>query len=218
MTSISIEERARRFAALGDPVRLRIVEHLDRSDRSPNELRAWLDIDSNLLAHHLTVLEKAGLVVRGKSSGDGRRTYVHLTPLARHTMPTTRAPLDEPVLFVCTANSARSQLAAALWVDIVDRDARSAGTHPASAVHPEASAAAARAGLDLTDARPTALTDIGTVPPLVITVCDRVHEEIGSANRWLHWSIPDPAPDGSSRTFDLTVAELRTWIEAVSVA
>ena len=54
-----------------------------------------------------------------------------------------------PILFVCTHNSARSQLAAALWTATTGREALSAGTQPATRVHPGAVAAAARAGLVL---------------------------------------------------------------------
>ena len=61
---------------------------------------------------------------------------------------------------MCTHNSARSQLAAALWTQLTNQPADSAGTHPAARVHPGAVAAARRAGLDLTDARPKLLDDV----------------------------------------------------------
>ena len=70
--------RAARFAALADPGRLRIVDELTASDRSPVELQHRLGMSSNLLAHHLEVLERARLVVRVRSSGDRRRRYVQL--------------------------------------------------------------------------------------------------------------------------------------------
>ncbi|MCB1262135.1 MAG: winged helix-turn-helix transcriptional regulator, partial [Acidimicrobiales bacterium] len=78
MTSPTVHERAARHAALGDPVRLAIVDELSTSDRAPVELRRRLDLASNLLAHHLDVLEAVGLIERSRSSGDGRRRYVHL--------------------------------------------------------------------------------------------------------------------------------------------
>ncbi|MFN7151295.1 MAG: ArsR/SmtB family transcription factor, partial [Microthrixaceae bacterium] len=68
-----LELRARRHAALSDPARLAIVDELSVSDRSPLELGRDLAMESNLLAHHLDVLEQAGVVVRRRSSGDGRR-------------------------------------------------------------------------------------------------------------------------------------------------
>ena len=96
------------------------------------------------------------------------------------------------MLFVCTANSARSQLAAGLWTATTGAPAVSAGTHPAERVHPGAVAAARRAGLDLGDATPTSLHELRRRPPLTITVCDRAHEELDPEPDWLHWSIPDP--------------------------
>ena len=78
MEAVTLPVRAARHAALGDPVRLTIVDELGMSDRSPVELRSMVAIESNLLAHHLDVLESVGMIRRSKSSGDGRRRYVHL--------------------------------------------------------------------------------------------------------------------------------------------
>ena len=102
-------------AALADPARLRITDTLLTGDASPSELAAMLAMPSNLLAHHLHVLEQAGIITRRRSEGDRRRTYLQLIPGALDSLapPSARAALR--VLFVCTANSARSHLAAALW-------------------------------------------------------------------------------------------------------
>jgi protein-tyrosine-phosphatase len=116
------------------------------------------------------------------------------------------------VLFVCTANSARSQLAAAIWHDITGTRATSAGTHPATAVHPAALAAGRRAGLDFSDATPTSLDAVRRRPALTITVCDRAHEELDADPSWLHWSVPDPVATGTRSAFDATVVELRRRI------
>ncbi|MDZ7732130.1 MAG: hypothetical protein U5R31_02625 [Acidimicrobiia bacterium] len=71
---------------------------------------------TNLLAHHLAVLERAGLVRRDTSSGDRRRRYVRLDDRALDGLaPRPSQPPPTRVVFVCTHNSARSQLAAALW-------------------------------------------------------------------------------------------------------
>lgn len=215
MDDEALNLRAARHAALGDSVRLAIVDDLSTSDRSPQELRRTLDVASNLLAHHLDVLEDVGLISRGRSSGDGRRRYVHLHLDVLATLdPRRRLPV-QGALFICTANSARSQLAAALWTKIVGRPASSAGTHPAERIHPGALAAARRAGLDLSDAVPTGL-DRRRAPGLVITVCDRAHEELAPDSSWLHWSIPDPVAVGTKAAFDATVAELRARIEQVA--
>lgn len=213
--SQEIERRAAMHAALGDPIRLSIVNELKVSDRAPVELQALTGLESNLLAHHLDTLERAGLIVRSHSSGDGRRRYVRLVPGVLDTLafPADRSP-DE-VLFICTKNSARSQLAAALWTEITGCGAQSAGTHPASRVHPGALAAAERSGLDLHDARPRYFSDVAEVPSLVITVCDRAHEEIGSLHGWWHWSVPDPLQLATKGAFDGTIAELRERIDAI---
>lgn len=207
-----LEGRARRHAALSEPARLAIVDELTVSDRAPIELREMLDIPGNLLAHHLDVLEDVGLIGRTKSSGDGRRKYVHLVSGALDGLVPARAVEVGPALFVCTANSARSQLAAALWSDLLDEPAASAGTHPSEVVNPGAVAAAKRAGLDLTGAAPRRLDDVTSPPALVITVCDRAHEELDGHPGWLHWSIPDPVPANTKEAFDAAVAELRERI------
>jgi protein-tyrosine-phosphatase len=213
-TDDSFRLRVARHAALGDPVRLAVVDCLTGSDRSPQELQQQLDVPSNLLAHHLDVLESVGLVARGRSSGDGRRRYVHLCAEAFEVLA-LRAPVAaQPATFICTANSARSQLAAALWRTIVGQPASSAGTHPADRVHPGAIAAAKRAGVDLSGASPVVLRKVPS--GLVVTVCDRAHEELVPTARWLHWSIPDPVADGSKAAFDRTVTELTNRIQAVA--
>jgi protein-tyrosine-phosphatase len=113
-------------------------------------------------------------------------------------------------MFVCSANSARSQMAAALWCQATGQPAESAGTHPAEHVHPGAVAAAARAGLDLGRAVPRSLSEVSSLPPLAITVCDRAHEEIATEGdeRWIHWSIPDPVSVGTDRAFDTALVEI----------
>jgi protein-tyrosine-phosphatase/DNA-binding transcriptional ArsR family regulator len=211
----SLPLRAARHAALGDPVRLAIVDELASSDRSPVELRQRFGLESNLLAHHLDVLEDVGLINRTRSSGDGRRRYVHLLRPALATLDLSTPAHTGPALFVCTLNSARSQLAAALWRQLTGTDARSAGTHPTTAVHPGAIAAGARAGVDLSTATPTALDAIDEAP-LVVTVCDRAHEELPDHPTWLHWSVPDPVPTGSDAAFDATVTELVERIASVA--
>jgi len=210
-----LDVRSARHAALGDPVRLAIVDELSVSDRSPVELRRLTGTESNLLAHHLDVLEDVGLIIRKRSSGDGRRRYVQLERDAlRELVPGSRLA-RQPVLFVCTQNSARSQLAAALWTVLAERPADSAGTHPAARVHRGAVQAGRRAGLDLDHATPRSLDDITIGDRLVVTVCDRAHEELDAGPAWLHWSISDPIQTASPAAFDRTVRELRRRITAL---
>ena len=217
-TDDSLASRAARHAALGDPIRLAIVDELVCADRSPVELRRRLGLESNLLAHHLDVLEEVGLVERSRSSGDGRRRYVHLFVGSLSDMDRRPAVPAGPALFVCSANSARSQLAAVLWTDLTGQPAQSAGTHPAPAVHPGAVRAARRAGLDLGEATPQSLDGLDEFPSLVVTVCDRAHEELGSPEEWLHWSVIDPVPVNTDAAFDAVVDQLRDRIDAVAGA
>jgi protein-tyrosine-phosphatase len=210
----SLDLRAARHGALGDPIRLAIIDALTTSDRSPLELRHLTRSESNLLAHHLDVLEGVELITRKRSSGDQRRRYVQLQ---RDTLDELAAGVGlprQPALFVCTHNSARSQLAAALWVVLTEQPAESAGTHPAARVHPGAIQAGRRAGLDLSKATPRRLTDDIAGGRLVVTVCDRAHEELQPGPSWLHWSIDDPVSKPSKAAFDHTVAALRGRINA----
>lgn len=209
-----IKRRAAMHAALGEPVRLAIVDDLAVSDRSPKELGERHGLPTNLLAHHLDVLESAGLIARFTSAGDKRRRYVRLTrePLAELGVVTSRP--KGTVLFLCSHNSARSQLAAALWTARTGEPADSAGTHPAEKVHRGAIAAARRAGLDIGDAVPRLVDQI--VPQTqVVTVCDRAHEELDPAPSWWHWSIPDPVGVGTAAAFDAVVADLDARIHSI---
>jgi ArsR family transcriptional regulator, arsenate/arsenite/antimonite-responsive transcriptional repressor / arsenate reductase (thioredoxin) len=212
----SIERRAAIHAALGEPVRLAIVEDLATSDRAPTDLAARHGLPGNLLAHHLDVLERVGLIERHVSTGDRRRRYVRLRHDALRTLAGVGRPHRGRALFICTGNSARSQLAAALWRARTGDPANSAGTHPADHVHPGAIAAAKRAGIAIGAARPRALRPADTRTDVVVTVCDRAHEELDARPEWLHWSIPDPVDAGLPQAFDQTVAELDQRIVSLS--
>jgi protein-tyrosine-phosphatase/DNA-binding HxlR family transcriptional regulator len=211
--------RARVHAALADVHRLRIVDLLTTSDASSSELGAVLHIPSNLVAHHLKTLEDAGLVTRRRSEGDGRRSYVSLNRdearLGLDAPMTSTFPAARRVVFVCTANTARSHLAAALWRQASPVDAASAGTHPGDRINPGALAAARRHDLDLPDVLPRPLAGIVGHGDLVITVCDRAHEELGDA-AWAHWSVPDPVPVGSKAAFDAAHDALAERVAAVA--
>ena len=211
----SLRRRAAVHAALSDPLRLAIVDELAVSDRAPRELAARLGIGTNLLAHHLDVLAATGLISRSGSAGDRRRKYVRLQRAPFAELGPHRGGPAGPMLFLCSQNSARSQLAAALWSTRTGRPARSAGTRPAAQVHPGAVAAARRAGISLRRARPTR---IDTVPDgvQVVTVCDLAHEELVPSPEWWHWSIPDPVAAGTDDAFDAVVAELERRIATVA--
>lgn len=211
-----MDTRAAIHAALGDRIRLGIVDELTCSDRSPSELAARFRLSGNLLAHHLGVLESAGVVTRVTSAGDKRRRYVRLRPEAMDLIGLGTSHGSGPVVFVCTHNSARSQLAAALWQRHTGHAAASAGTEPAERVHPRAVEAAARTGLDISHAVPRLLAPEDLEHTLVVTVCDRAHEQLQPQGHWWHWSIPDPVETGTRRAFDETLAHLERRITTVS--
>ena len=194
-------------AALADPARLAITDTLTDGDASPSELAAMLAMPSNLLAHHLRVLEDAGMVTRHRSEGDKRRSYLRLVPGSLDSLAGPSAWSARRVLFVCTANSARSHLAAALWRQASSVPAASAGTRPAASIAPGAIAAAGRRRLPLPRRRPRHISDVRHDGDLVVTVCDVAHEELGR-HAALHWSVPDPVPVGSPESFDATLDEL----------
>jgi len=116
-------------------------------------------------------------------------------------------------LFVCTQNSARSQLAVAVWNRRSSLPATSAGTHPAAEVHPWALAAAARRKLQMRPHTPRHLDDVVRPTDVIIAVCDNAHEELPADGRRLHWSIPDPARVGRADAFDRVLDELTVRID-----
>lgn len=211
-----LDRRAAVYGALSDPARLRIVDILSLGDASPSELMGVLGAPSNLLAHHLKVLREAGLITSHRSQGDGRKQYLRLIDDALAlAAPATSQP--ERVIFVCTANSARSHLAAALWRRASSIPSVSAGTHPADSIDPGAVDVAARRGLALPHTRPQHLDYIAgghTQNDLIVTVCDRAHEEIVVPNR-LHWSVPDPVGVGTPAAYDAAYDELDARVQGL---
>ncbi|MFN8119941.1 MAG: helix-turn-helix domain-containing protein [Micropruina glycogenica] len=212
-----LESRAQAYAALGDPSRLAIVDLLGLADLAPGELGASLDIPTNLMAHHLQILEQAGLISRRRSEGDGRRTYVLRTPACNRLLGAgSRLPRPRGVAFICSQNSARSQLAEHYWRTISNISATSAGTHPAPRVHPDAITVARRHGLDLTHATPKLTGDILTGDELLIAVCDRAYEELDTQP--LHWSVPDPARAGCPGAFERAYDELTRRVDLLAAS
>lgn len=211
----TLEARAARHAALADPTRLRIVDLLALGDLSPQELQSRLGVASNLLAHHLKILESVALITRSRSEGDRRRSYVHLNAHGLGDVGPHAHLAASRVLFVCTANSARSQLAEHMWRESSSVPAVSAGTVPAHSVAPGAVRVAAKHGFDLSPAHPRLLSEIDQVEgELRITVCDNAHENLGASD--LHWSIPDPVAVGSLAAFETAYADLRRRIDTLA--
>ncbi len=210
----TLAQRATVHAALADPARLRIVDALTLGDASPSDLAQMLGIRSNLLAHHLQTLTSAGVVTRHRSEGDRRRTYVRLRPSALEPLSGTAPLTARRVVFVCTANSARSQLAAALWCRGNELPAASAGTHPADRINPGAVTVAERHELALQSCEPRWIDDVLTEGDLVVTVCDRAYEELPGVSA-LHWSVPDPVGAVQDNAFETAYEDLATRVDTL---
>jgi protein-tyrosine-phosphatase/DNA-binding transcriptional ArsR family regulator len=231
------------LALLADPLRWELVRQLARSDRRVHELTTLCGRPQNLVSYHLRELRSAGLVAARRSSADGRDTYYRVdlarcgrllgaTGAALHPglqlgvvpAPSARTPTRPAprVLFLCTGNSARSQMAEALTEEVSGHTvlARSAGSHP-KALHPNAVRAMAVRGIDIGDRTAKHLRRFSRLRfDHVITLCDRVREvcpELPGHPETAHWSIPDPARAGDSDeatypAFERTAEELETRI------
>jgi protein-tyrosine-phosphatase len=211
------------LAQLSNPLRWQLVVALGRSDLRVGELVGLVGKPQNLVSYHLSRLRQTGIVSSRRSSADGRDVYYRAdllhcrdllgeAGLALHpglsvgpTPPGDAASRrDRPhVLFLCTGNSARSQIAEAL---VEHRSggsvvARSAGSHP-KPLHPNAVRVMAEQGIDIAGHRPKALSRFARSRfDRVITLCDKVREicpEFPGAPIASHWSIADPATAGDT--------------------
>ena len=217
----------------GHPLRWRLLTELARSDRQVRELTALLGQPQSLVSYHLGQLKGGGLVSGRRSSADRRDAYYHVD-LTRCTelmagagralhpglglVPAPAAPVRvrTRVLFLCTGNSARSQMAEALLGqlggDVIE--AASAGSHP-KPLHPNAVRAMREHGIDISGRRAKHVdTFAGQRFGYVISLCDRVREvcpEFPGHPQMIHWSIADPSGDGYP-AFRRVAAELRTRI------
>src|SRR3954447_12038518 len=186
-----------RFLRLaGHPLRWRLLSELARSDRRVGELCELAGRPQSLVSYHLRELREGGVVAARRSAADGRDTY-YVLDLARcgellssagaalHpglTLPEgaqrKRASAPARVLFLCTDNSARSQMATALAEQLSDGvvSAASAGSHP-KPLHPNAVRVMRRRGIDISGRSPTHLSQFaGQCFDYVISLCDRVRE------------------------------------------
>jgi ArsR family transcriptional regulator, arsenate/arsenite/antimonite-responsive transcriptional repressor / arsenate reductase (thioredoxin) len=216
---------------LAHEVRWQALAALARSDYRVHELVALLHRPMNLVSYHLRLLRGEQLVQERRSSADARDVFYSLNfdrfqQLYQHALdeihPALAAPADTPapqmaaagpparVLFLCTHNSARSQMAEALLRHLAGGrvEAYSAGTE-VTRVHPMALATLERQGVSAAGLHSKHLSQfLGQDFDFVITVCDRANESCpifpGDPER-IHWSFPDPSavtdPEEQARAF-----------------
>ena len=234
------------------PVALRrwqLLGELARSNRQVRELTALLGQRQSLTSYHLRLLRDAGLVTMRRSSADGRESYYSLdlavcrgrladAGTALHPglrlVPTSPTPppgeAARPhggrpfrVLFLCTGNSARSQMAEVILQRLggPSVDVASAGSHP-KVLHANAVRVMSARGLDISGRRAKHLSEYAAERfDQVISLCDRVRErcpDFPGSPTSTHWSIADPAAvatddEQSYAAFVGTADELTTRIE-----
>jgi ArsR family transcriptional regulator, arsenate/arsenite/antimonite-responsive transcriptional repressor / arsenate reductase (thioredoxin) len=208
------------------------------------ELTELVGEPQNLVSYHLGQLRAGGLVSVRRSSADARSAYYSvdlvrcgrlladaggaLHPGLRLEPPAPGTGRRPPrarrvrVLFLCTGNSARSPIAAAL-IDHLSEGAvvaSSAGSRPKPR-HPNTARVLREHGVAPGDQRPRHLDELaGRRFDHVISLCDRVREvcpEFPGSPERVHWSIPDPTADGGNDdqtypAFQRTATELATRI------
>jgi len=227
---------------LAHDVRWHLLAALAESDRRVQELVELIQRPQNLISYHLRLLRDGQVVKERRSSADGRDVYYsldidHLRLLylnsgqALHPALACATPLEEReevgirpfrILFLCTHNSARSQLAESILrasggsLVIVF----SAGSEP-STIHPLAIRAATALNLDISQQYAKHLDDFtGQSFDYVITVCDQVREVcpvFADDVKQIHWSFSDPTAvvgteDEKLAAFLQTAKELSTRI------
>ncbi|MET0236958.1 MAG: ArsR family transcriptional regulator [Kibdelosporangium sp.] len=227
------------FGLAGDELRWGLLRELARSDRRVGELMRAVGQPQSLVSYHLRKLRSGGLVTSRRSSADGRDTYYRLDLARCATMlteagaslhpalrlrPTAESVVDSAagrVLFLCTGNSARSQMAEAILAQRAPLvEVFSAGSHP-KPLHPNAVAVMRDYGIDLSGHRTKHADEFaGQSFDYVISLCDRVREicpEFPGHAEFAHWSMPDPSAAGdtlaiSYPAFQRTAAELSARI------
>lgn len=231
------------FPLAGHPLRWHLLTELASSDRQVRELTTVLGKPQSLVSYHLGRLRAGQLVSMRRSSADGRDAYYRLD-LARcrellaaaggalHPGLGLTPPAAEGraaggrrvhVLFLCTGNSTRSQMAEALLKNLAGDSVvvHSAGSHPRS-VHPNAVRVMRERGIDISTNRSKHLGLFTRRRfDYVITLCDRVREvcpEFPGQPERIHWSIADPALEGATDdesypAFERTATELESRIQ-----
>jgi protein-tyrosine-phosphatase len=225
---------------LADDLRWNLLQALTIGDHRVQELTALVSQPMNLVSYHLKKLRHAGIVGTRRSEADGRDIYYSLDLESLRSMyraagvalhpalgeilpvsPTISLPSSR-VLFVCTHNSARSQIAEGLLRHLTGNQVEvfSAGSHP-TRLHPDTIRTMDSLGIDIRDQHAKHLSEFeGQAFDYVITVCDQAREVCPSfpgCQMQIHWGFADPAAIGDAeerhRAFDRIARQLTSRIE-----
>jgi protein-tyrosine-phosphatase len=242
MSRSPADDAANLSALLADPVRRQLLSTLMLNDVVLDDLVDAVRLPPETVATLLEPLVSAGVITQRGSDAQSGERYYHLDLDLLDTLyqaggtapPAFAAALEEGeisaptqqgahsrILFLCTRNSARSQLAEGITrlLSKGQVDAFSAGNQPGF-VHPMAIEVLTGLHVDISGQHSKHLDQfLGQDFDYVITVCDNARETcpvFAGAKRTIHWSIPDPAivedSDARRRAFSKVSAELQTRI------
>ncbi len=241
MTAILLQPPPHLLRLLAHDLRWNMLKALTVGDYRVQELVDLVNEPMNLVSYHLKKLRDDGLVNTRRSDADGRDVYYsldldNLCQLYREAGaslhpalqfdPTpadliTAVPDKVRVLFVCTHNSARSQMAEGLMRHITPNsiDVHSAGSHPTH-LHPDAVRTMDALGINIRGQAAKHFTDYeGHTFDYVITVCDLAREvcpTFPGDGQQIHWGFPDPAkiddPAARTQAFEQTALRLKSRI------
>jgi len=224
---------------LAHDLRWKLIQLLSQGDYRVSELVAHLDEPANLTSYHLKQLRESGFVYTRRSDADGRDTYYSINldklrdeyqaagrlihpALVQREMVSAEKSGKLRVLFVCTHNSARSQMAEGLLRNLSDgaTEVFSAGSHP-TRVHPEAIRTMDELNIDIRHHESTHISAVQDKPfDYVITVCDQAREvcpKFPGEGQQLHWGVSDPSDVEDERerqhAFAETARKLASRIE-----
>lgn len=208
---------------LAHDLRWSILKALSKTDLQVNELVDELQQPMNLVSYHLKKMRDYALVTTRRSEADGRDVYyaldleyvkhlyedaaLALHPALSFARQGSRGYPAQRILFVCTHNSARSQMATAFMRQQSSNQLTvySAGSHPTT-VHPDAVATMAQFGIDIRHQQARNVSEFeGERFDYVISVCDKAREVCPAFSEKeirLHWGFPDPVgiTDNAERT------------------
>jgi ArsR family transcriptional regulator, arsenate/arsenite/antimonite-responsive transcriptional repressor / arsenate reductase (thioredoxin) len=245
MINQNLETTISALRNFSEPNRLAIISLLSTGPMLVGDICNASGLPLTLVSQHLRVLRESGMVRAERDGKDARAVWYSLNPqrikeiqkalsmvfdmtkIVDRRIPEAKQGLNFKgekfsVLFLCSGNSARSQMSEALLQHYGKGliEGRSAGTHPRK-VHPLTVKVLEEIGLDTTGLKTKHYSVFSRESfRYVITVCDRANEECpdfkGDYQR-IHWSIADPVKDGNEdelvNVFKQTRQELAERIE-----